>query len=225
MKDMTEKEARAAVDAVRDAFDNLAARVLELHERNAWVALKYPTWEAMCQAEFGTRKLPPVERKALTTAGTAAGMSVRAIAAAAGADLSTISRDRKAGVANATPASAPPPPTRGLDGKTYPAPQPAPPAQPAKPKGLGLPPEEMAKLRAQDRAQLAQEDADYRCEESLYTFTNRLTVHLDVGLDLARSIGPEAASRRVAKNMATILAQVQEMAALANGVPTGKAEP
>jgi hypothetical protein len=49
---LTEKEAVALTGRIRKAVDNLWALLLEAHDRRAWKALKYATWEAYVAAEF-----------------------------------------------------------------------------------------------------------------------------------------------------------------------------
>jgi hypothetical protein len=124
--DMTTSEARSAVDAVRADYDNLTARVTELWERRAWIALGYDSWEAMCGAEFPGLLLPRAVRQDAVADMRSKGMSTRAISAAISADDRTIRRDL-AGAANAAPASI-----TGTDGKRY-QPVAKPPAAPPAP--------------------------------------------------------------------------------------------
>lgn len=53
---MTEAEARACVDAICKAVDDVRARLLELHERQGWKALGYDSFAACVSAEFGQSK-------------------------------------------------------------------------------------------------------------------------------------------------------------------------
>lgn len=104
---LTEADARALIQRGRaailkavEAMAELRAVLPPLWEGQAWTVLGYPSWEAMCQAEFGIR-LPRVERKRLAEELADEGMGVRAIAFGLGVDPATISRDLS--VANATP--------------------------------------------------------------------------------------------------------------------------
>ena len=124
MTDMTAAEARAAVDAVRAGYDDLTARITELWQRRAWIALGHESFEALCDAELPNRQLLRLERQAAVGEMRSAGMSTRAIAAATGASHQTVMRD-------AGGPSGPPGPITGLDGKTYTPPSPSPPTEPA----------------------------------------------------------------------------------------------
>lgn len=50
---MDRAEAQAITDRIRNAVDNLGALVEQAHDRRAWKAMGYPTWEAYVSAEFG----------------------------------------------------------------------------------------------------------------------------------------------------------------------------
>jgi hypothetical protein len=93
MANMTDAEARAAVDAIKQDFDNLVVKITELWKRKAWVALGYSDWEAMCAKEFGKRQLPEPKRRQTHAQLRATGMSQRAIAAATGSSKRTVERD------------------------------------------------------------------------------------------------------------------------------------
>lgn len=50
---MDKAEAQAITDRIRNAVDSLGALVEKAHDRRAWKALGYKTWEAYVSAEFG----------------------------------------------------------------------------------------------------------------------------------------------------------------------------
>jgi hypothetical protein len=49
---MTEEEARQLTDEIKGAAEKIWALLLTAHERKAWTALGYVTWEAYIKAEF-----------------------------------------------------------------------------------------------------------------------------------------------------------------------------
>ena len=49
---LTEDEARALTDRIRDAAEHLWSLLAEAHERQAWRALGYDRWEDYVRAEF-----------------------------------------------------------------------------------------------------------------------------------------------------------------------------
>ncbi len=51
-RDLSVNEAVALTHRIRLAVDKVWALLLEAHDRKAWKALKYPTWEAYIKAEF-----------------------------------------------------------------------------------------------------------------------------------------------------------------------------
>ncbi|TIP49662.1 MAG: hypothetical protein E5X77_10155 [Mesorhizobium sp.] len=51
-RDLTVNEAFALTKRIRTAVDKVWSLLLEAHDRKAWKALKYPTWEAYIKAEF-----------------------------------------------------------------------------------------------------------------------------------------------------------------------------
>jgi DNA-binding CsgD family transcriptional regulator len=126
---MTFEQARAAVDAIRRDVDDLIARIVELHDRRAWIALGYASWAEMCAVEFPYRCLPRTERPGRVVQLRAAGMSTRAIAVAVDADPRTVRDDLRDAGAVIPPRSGggnpPPAIVTGLDGKTYPSTTPA----------------------------------------------------------------------------------------------------
>lgn len=49
---MTEPEARSCCDRIRNGLDSVRAMVKDLHDREGWKALGYPSWRACVLAEF-----------------------------------------------------------------------------------------------------------------------------------------------------------------------------
>jgi hypothetical protein len=132
---MSREEAVAFVAYIREQQAELPRRVAEAYAGRAWVALGYPSWEAMCEAEGLCLRLPRDERPALVLELTGAGLSTRAIAPIVGVTHMTVQRDlaggtnvppdrRSSGVQNRTPEDAP---LTGRDGKSYRRPTPKPP--------------------------------------------------------------------------------------------------
>jgi hypothetical protein len=118
MRKMTKAEARSAVNAIRSNYDALVEQATELYERRGWEALGYDTYEAMCKAEFGERKLPPLIRKDTVIKLRSRGLSTRGIAAATGASKGTVDNDLSGAQDWAPDATI-----IGIDGKTYQAKQ------------------------------------------------------------------------------------------------------
>lgn len=119
-KRMSEVEAKAFLDYVREQQDELPRRTIDAYQRRAWLALGYESWAAMCDGE-GLR-LP----REVTSELEAGGLSLRAISAATGVSHMQASRDL-AGVTpdqgNVTPDNQRVSDSngrQGLDGKIYP---------------------------------------------------------------------------------------------------------
>lgn len=51
-RDLNEVEARALVDGIRVDVTDLGERIGTAYLGRAWVALGYPSWDALCEAEF-----------------------------------------------------------------------------------------------------------------------------------------------------------------------------
>lgn len=118
--DLSEEEARSITAQIRDSIQVACQLIAKAYQGRVWLALGYETWDSYLHAEFGAGPLqvPREDRTAMVTSLRDAGMSTRAIAAAAGVDQSTVVRDLRAGDANASPGEAPR--ATGLDGKQYP---------------------------------------------------------------------------------------------------------
>ena len=116
--DLTHAQARELTDRIRVSLDGLWALVVEAFQRRAHAALGYPSWDAYCNAEFGSNRirLPREERQETVRSLREAGLSLRAISSATGAAYNTVMRDAKV-TQNESPS-----PSVGTDGKTYPAP-------------------------------------------------------------------------------------------------------
>lgn len=101
----SEATARALTDQLRQSLSLSWELLVETYQRRAWAALGYQSWDAYTDAELGeTRlRLPREERREVVASMTEAGMSTRAIGSALGVDPMTVTRDRRSGVANATP--------------------------------------------------------------------------------------------------------------------------
>jgi hypothetical protein len=125
-RDLSEAEARSLVDSIRVDVADLGDRIATAYVGRAWIALGYPSWDALCEAEFdGARlRIPREQRSGQVQSLAAAGLSTRAIASALGVSKDTAARDL-AGVSSATPRI-------GQDGKQY-APTQPPRLQPSPP--------------------------------------------------------------------------------------------
>ena len=92
---LTPEQARDVTDRIRTALGVTWELVVEAWTGRAWAALGYGTWDSYIAAEFGTARLrlPAEERRDVVNSLRDAGMSTRAIAAAAGVSQSTVSND------------------------------------------------------------------------------------------------------------------------------------
>lgn len=118
----TQEQARALTDRIKVAVEGTWLLIQEAYTSRAWAALGYGTWDAYCNAEFGTARLrlPREERQEVVASLRESGMSLRAISAATGVSPATAMRDAR--VSDETPAEI-----LGTDGNTYaPRPQPEP---------------------------------------------------------------------------------------------------
>lgn len=116
-------QARRLTDSIKTAVAWTWDLVQEAYFGRAWEALGYLTWDAYCEAEFGTSRLrlPREERSEVVGSLRDAGLSLRAIAAGTGLSKDTVARELAA-VANETPGTV-----TGTDGKVYPSERPEPP--------------------------------------------------------------------------------------------------
>ena len=118
--ELTSSQARELTDRIRVTLDGLWDLVIEAFNGRAHAALGYSSWDAYCNAEFGSNriKLPREERRETVRSMREHGMSPGAIAAATGMGRTTVRRELDAsGWPNGHPVE-----TIGTDGKTYPAP-------------------------------------------------------------------------------------------------------
>lgn len=94
---MTPEHARDLVAGIRVSVEGIQARLVELWEGRAWLALGHATWGDMCAAEFDSvavgRLLPRDERRELVTHLADAGMSSREIGTGLGMSYKTAQRD------------------------------------------------------------------------------------------------------------------------------------
>lgn len=113
----THEEARALTDRIKIAMEGTWQLVREAYTSRAWAALGYDNWDAYCTAEFGeTRlKLPREERQEVVASLRDSGLSIRAIASAAGTGTRQVQEALRGQVYSETTPSQ----VLGTDGKTY----------------------------------------------------------------------------------------------------------
>lgn len=92
-------DARTLTDRIKRVTVELWETVRQAWDGRAWEALNYDSWQAYCATEFDSAhlSLPKDERGRVVAMLSDAGMSTRAIAAAANVDRKTIDRDKAAG--------------------------------------------------------------------------------------------------------------------------------
>jgi hypothetical protein len=117
----THEEARALTDRIKIAVEGTWQLIREAYTSRTWTVLGYDTWDAYCTAEFGeTRlRLPREERQGVVSSLRESGLSVRAIASAAGVGIGTVHRELTT-VSN-VPNGTMPARVTTTDGRTYPA--------------------------------------------------------------------------------------------------------
>jgi hypothetical protein len=124
------KAAKKRAEQIRKgmvAYVETLQLVADAYGAHDWEALGYDSWDSYVDGEFGARvKLDVEQRRRAVEALRLAGMSTRAIGAAVGASEATVRRDLEAGASPDAPSQV-----TGVDGKSYPAQQPAEPAPPA----------------------------------------------------------------------------------------------
>lgn len=88
-------DARRLTDKIRIAVEGVWHLIEEAYTTRAWSALGYKSWDDYCTREFGTSRirLPREERPEVVASLRDAGLSLRAIASATGADVKTIRGD------------------------------------------------------------------------------------------------------------------------------------
>lgn len=118
------EEARSLVDSIKSDVLDLGERIATAYLGRSWIALGYPSWDALCDAEFdGARIRIPREQRAEQVQSLASqGLSTRAIGAALGVGATTVKRD----LATGPDGPVDRPPVQSLDGRTRPATQPRP---------------------------------------------------------------------------------------------------
>lgn len=96
---LTPEQARDVTDRIRTALGVTWELVVEAWTGRAWAALGYGTWDSYIAAEFGSARLrlPAEERREVVVSLRDAGMSTRAIAAAAGVSPGTVRNDLAGG--------------------------------------------------------------------------------------------------------------------------------
>lgn len=119
--EITQQEARELTDRIRVVDSELWRMVAEAYTRGAHRALGYASWDAYCNAEFGSNRIsiPREERAETVQSLRANGLSLRAIHSATGADVKTIRKDLAGSGVGISHTS-----TLGQDGKTYTRPEP-----------------------------------------------------------------------------------------------------
>jgi lambda repressor-like predicted transcriptional regulator len=121
VRDLDERDAIALTGRIKSAVGDLMILVAKAWQGRVWIALGYDSWPEYIKGEFNHAplSLPRDERKAVVALLRGQGMSTRAIGSATGVDQKTIVNDLAAGEENSSPQ-----PVTGLDGKTYPKPEP-----------------------------------------------------------------------------------------------------
>lgn len=149
--------ARRLTDKIKIGVEGIWHLIEEAYTSRAWQALGYSSWDDYCTREFGTSRIgiPREEQPQRVSSLRDAGLSIRAIRSATGLAKDTIAKAIEvsqpgtpgAGAPNPAPVSvapvsagggeAPadtgqpaPRPITGIDGKTYPRPEPKSPRAP-----------------------------------------------------------------------------------------------
>lgn len=137
---MTAAEARTLTDRIRGDAESLWEKIADAYLGRADVALGYESWDTYCITEFGSTRLrlPREERAEMVCSLRQSGLSIRAIASAAGIDKNTVQSDLVSEIH--TPEAEEPVRLTlitGLDRKRYP---PKPKPQPGPAERLAEPP-------------------------------------------------------------------------------------
>ena len=122
---LTHDDARLLVDSIRVDVADIGERIVAAYLGQAWIALGYVSWDALCDTEFEGAQLrvPREDRVEQVQSLRSTGLSSRAISAALGIAKGTVANDLRSSPAQDW-APAAPTSIRALDGKTYPATQP-----------------------------------------------------------------------------------------------------
>jgi hypothetical protein len=116
---LTPAEARALTDRAVGMARDLWQDLCRLYTGRAWSALGYGSWDDYCSAELrGGIALPREDRPTVVRSLRDAGLSIRAIASATGADRNTVREDLKPQVGEFHPVH-PPAEIIGVNGKRY----------------------------------------------------------------------------------------------------------
>lgn len=129
------EEVHVRLDRVKSGVERIWDDMVALYQGRAWIALGYPSWDALCDTELGGARiaLPRQQRQEIVCDLRQSGMSNRAIASAVGVAYGTIRNDLAATEQNCS--VDPPSLITGVDGRTRTATptRPAEPAQPSEP--------------------------------------------------------------------------------------------
>lgn len=101
---LTPDDARQITDRIKHGTEVIYDLVKEAYQRRAWVALNYASWDAYLDGEFqgAPLSLPRETRKEAVQSLKAAGLSLRAIAAATGTSPQTVANDAAAASSGAS---------------------------------------------------------------------------------------------------------------------------
>jgi hypothetical protein len=102
---LTKAQARKLTETIKGAVSIVWDLIAKAYTERAWSALGYSSWDAYCDAEFGTSRLrlPREERAEVVASLRESGLSIRAIASATGHGVATIKRELDSRVPNGTP--------------------------------------------------------------------------------------------------------------------------
>lgn len=123
----TRQEAEARRDRIKAGLATLWDDIKAAWRERDWIALGYPSWDAMCESEYRLGlALPRSERPEVVADLRQEGMSTRAIAAATGVSQGTVRNDLASTEQNYSVATV-----TSLDGRQRPATRPQPETLPA----------------------------------------------------------------------------------------------
>ena len=123
---LSHDDARLLVDSIRVDVADIGERIVAAYLGQAWIALGYVSWDALCDIEFEGAQLrvPREDRVEQVQSLRSAGLSTRAIGAALGVTQGTVMNDLRTSPEQNYSVDAPKT-VRSINGKTYPATQPA----------------------------------------------------------------------------------------------------